>query len=209
MTRIGLIGAGNIGGALARHFAAVGHDVAVSNSRDPQTLAGLVAELGDRARAGTPAEAANFGEIVVVSVPLGRYRDVPVDGTAGKVVIDTNNYYPSRDGQIAELDHDSATSSGLLAEHLPDAKVVKAFNQIGAANLAADGKPAGDPARTAIPIAGDDAGAKAVVARLIESIGFDTVDVGGLDASRIFQPGGPLYQQSTAAQARNIIAANA
>ncbi|MEO6714172.1 MAG: NAD(P)-binding domain-containing protein [Mycobacteriales bacterium] len=154
MARIGIIGAGNIGGALARHFSGAGHDVAVSNSRGPETLTDLVTELGDGARAGTPAEAAEFGDIVVVSVPLFRYREVPAEALAGKIVIDTNNYYPSRDGQFAQLDEDSVTSSELVAAHLSGARVVKAFNQIAAARLAGDALPAGDARRTAIPIAG-------------------------------------------------------
>lgn len=207
MTRIGLIGAGNIGGALARHFVAAGHEVALSNSRGPATLADLVAELGPSARAVTPAEAAAFGDVVVVSVPLKRYREVPTTGMAGKPVIDTNNYYPQRDGQIPELDEDRATSSELLAAHLTGAHVVKAFNQIAAARLATDAKPAGAADRTAIPIAGDDAEVKARIAALIDSIGFDTVDIGGLAASRIFQPGGPLYAQLSADSARAIVAA--
>lgn len=206
MVNIGFVGAGNIGGALARHFAAAGHDVAVSNSRGPESLAALVAELGERGRATTPAEATAFGDLVVVSVPLGRYREVPTEHLVGKTVIDTNNYYPERDGQIPELDNDSTTSSELLAGHLPGAHVVKAFNQLAAARLAADGQPAGAPGRTAIPIAGDDEDAKAVVAALINDIGFDTVDVGGLSASRVFQPAQPLYAQVTAEEARAIIA---
>lgn len=206
MAKIGLIGAGNIGGALARHFVAAGHQVAVSNSRGPETLSALVTELGAGARAVTPAQAAAFGDVVVVSVPLHRYREVPTEGLAGKPVIDTNNYYPQRDGQIAALDDDSTTSSELLAAHLSGAKVVKAFNQIAAANLAAEGTPAGTPDRTAIPIAGDDAAAKATVAALIDGIGFDTVDVGGLADTRILAPGASLYVHVTAAQARAIIA---
>ena len=147
--RIGLIGAGKIGGTLARLFVAQGHEVAVSNSRGPETLADLVAEIGPSARAVTPAEAADFGDVVVVSVPLGRYQEVPTAGVTGKTVIDTNNYYPQRDGHISPLDDDSTTSAELLAKHLPDAHVVKAFNQIRWTNLGADGKPAGTPGRTA------------------------------------------------------------
>ncbi|MEP7055265.1 MAG: NADPH-dependent F420 reductase [Actinomycetota bacterium] len=208
MARIGFIGAGHVGGALARHFAAAGHEVAVSNSRGPETLADLVAELGAGARAVTPAEAAAFGDVVVVSVPMHAYREVPTQGLEGKPVIDTNNYYPQRDGQIAVLDDDSKTSSELLAAHLGTAHVVKAFNQIASANLASEGKPAGTPERTAIPIAGDDAGAKASVAALIDEIGFDTVDIGVLADSRIFQPGAPLYVHVTADEAQAIIAAH-
>lgn len=116
--RIGIIGAGHIGGTLAKHFARVGHEVAVSNSRGPETLEDLVADLGDRARAMTAGDAARFGDVVVVSVPFGRYRELPTDEVAGKVVIDTNNYYPGRDGQFEELDSDRTTSSELLQAHL-------------------------------------------------------------------------------------------
>jgi len=117
--RIGIIGAGHIGGTLAGLFTKAGHEVAVANSRGPETLADLVQQLGPGAHATTPADAATWGEVVVVSVPLHSYRDVPGEGLDGKVVIDTNNYYPQRDGQIRELDDDSTTSSELLAAHLP------------------------------------------------------------------------------------------
>jgi predicted dinucleotide-binding enzyme len=197
MTRIGIIGAGHIGGTLAHLFTAAGHEVAVANSRGPQTLADLVAELGPNARAVTPAEAAAWGDVVVVSVPLHRYVEVPVTGLDDKVVIDTNNYYPQRDGQIVDLDEDTTTSSELLAAHLPRAHVVKAFNQIQWEHLRNDGRPAGSPDRTALPIAGDDAQAKSVVAALIDDIGYDAVDMGPLSAGRLFQPGAVLYRQAT------------
>ena len=191
--RIGLIGAGKIGGTLARLFVAQGHEVAVSNSRGPETLAELVSTLGPQARAVSSAEAAEFGDVVVVSVPLGHYQQVPTTGMAGKPVIDTNNYYPQRDGHISPLDDDSTTSSELLQKHLPDARVVKAFNQIRWTKLGADGVPAGTPGRTGIPVAGDDADAKRVVMDLIDQIGFDAVDTGPLSSSRLFQPNSPLY----------------
>jgi predicted dinucleotide-binding enzyme len=191
--RIGLIGAGHIGGTLARLFVQAGHQVAVSNSRGPQTLVDLVQSLGDNAKATTPQEAAEFGDVVVVSVPLKAYGDVPVEPLAGKVVIDTNNYYAQRDGQIAELDDDSTTSSELLAGHLKNARVVKAFNQLRADHLGERGHPAGAPGRLAIPIAGDDPDAKKVVAHLIDEIGFDAVDTGSLSSGRLFQPGTSLY----------------
>jgi 8-hydroxy-5-deazaflavin:NADPH oxidoreductase len=127
--RIGIIGSGKIGGTLARRFVDAGHEVAVSNSRGPETLEDLVGELGPPAQALTAAEAERFGELVVVSVPLGRYRELPTDSVAGKVVIDTNNYYPQRDGHFAELDHDGTTSSELLQAHLPGARVAKAFTR--------------------------------------------------------------------------------
>src|ERR671911_403306 len=141
MATIGLIGAGHIGAQVARLAVANGYDVVISNSRGPETLSALVAELGPRARAATPDEAARAGDIVVVTVPLKNYRDVPVEPLAGKIVIDTNNYYPERDGHIPELDNESTTTAELLQAHLPTSKVVKAFNHIYAAHLTTDGRP--------------------------------------------------------------------
>src|SRR5436190_230751 len=128
--KIGIIGAGHIGSTLARHFAAAGHDVAISNSRGPETLRDLAAQLRDGVRAMTSEDAARYGELVVVSIPFKNYKDLPAAPLAGKIVIDTNNYYPSRDGQFEELDNDTTTSSELLARHLPGASVVKAFNSM-------------------------------------------------------------------------------
>jgi predicted dinucleotide-binding enzyme len=192
--RIGIIGAGHIGGTLAALFVTAGHEVAVSNSRGPDTLGELVAELGATAHAATTADAAAFGDLLVVSVPFGRYRELPADNVAGKIVVDTNNYYPRRDGDFAELDSDRTTSSELLAAHLAGAKVVKAFNAMYWEHLRGRGRPAGDPERLAIPISGDDADAKQTVAGLIDQIGFDAVDAGGLaDGGRRQQPGSPAY----------------
>ena len=142
MTTIGIIGAGNIGSQVARLAVRSGYTVVISNSRGPETLSGLIAELGPSARAGTVMEAAQSGDIVVVSVPLKNYRTVPVEPLAGKIVIDTNNYYPQRDGRIPELDDESTTTSELLQAHLPTSKVVKAFNHIYAAELTTHGQPA-------------------------------------------------------------------
>ena len=191
--RIGLIGAGRIGGTLARLAVEQGHDVVVSNSRGPRTLSGLVAGLGGDAVAGTVAQAAAVGDIVVVTIPLKSYQQVPAAELTGKTVIDTNNYYPGRDGQFPRLDDGSTTSSELLAAHLPGAHVVKAFNTIYFGDLASQGEPAGTPGRRALPIAGDDAAAKAAVAGLIDQFGFDVVDVGPLAEGRRFQPGTPAY----------------
>jgi predicted dinucleotide-binding enzyme len=192
--RIGIVGAGNIGGTLARHFTQVGHEVAVANSRGPETLQDLVEELGGRARAVTPPEAAEFGEVLVVSVPLGRYRELPAEGAEGKVVIDTNNYYPQRDGRFEELDTDRTTSSELLQEHMRGSRVVKAFNAIYWMRLRDLGRPAGNPERIGIPISGDDAEAKRVVVALIDEIGFEAVDAGTLsEGGRKHQPGTPVY----------------
>jgi len=193
MTTLGLIGAGHIGSQLARLAIANGYSVVISNSRGPQTLSGLVAELGTKARAATPAEAAKAGDIVVVTLPLKNYKTVPVEPLAGKVVIDTNNYYPQRDGQIPELDNESTTVSELLQAHLPKSKVVKAFNHLYAASLTTDGQPAGSNNRRALVIAGDDKDAKETVTRLIDQFGFDTVDVGPLKEGWRIQRDTPGY----------------
>jgi predicted dinucleotide-binding enzyme len=193
MATIGLIGAGKIGSQLARLAVKNGHDVVVSNSRGPETLAGLIEELGPRARAGTPVEAATAGDIVVVTIPLKNYGKVPVEPLAGKVVVDTNNYYPQRDGHIAALDDETTTTAELLQAHLPASKVVKAFNHIYAAALTTDGQPAGTANRRALVIAGDDRDAKATVARLIDQFGFDVVDAGPLKEGWRIQRDTPGY----------------
>jgi predicted dinucleotide-binding enzyme len=193
VSTIGLIGAGHIGSQVARLAVGAGHNVVISNSRGPETLAGLVAELGPRARAATPEEAARDGDIVVVTIPLKNYRSVPVEPLVGKVVIDTNNYYPERDGQIPELDNESTTTSELLQAHVPRAKVVKAFNHIYASQLTTDGRPAGTPNRRALVIAGDDEGAKATVTKLLDEFGFDTVDAGPLREGWRIQRDTPGY----------------
>ena len=193
MTTVGLIGSGHIGGTVAALATAAGYDVVLSNSRGPQTLADLVAELGPHARAATAAEAAEAGDLVVVSIPLRAYRDVPVEPLAGKVVIDTNNYYPQRDGQIPELDDESTTVSELLQRHLPDARVVKGFNNIMFRPLRSLARPHGAPDRTALPIAGDDPDAKAAVTAFLDAIGYDTVDAGPLAEGWRFQRDTPAY----------------
>jgi predicted dinucleotide-binding enzyme len=193
MTTIGFIGAGHIGGQLARLAVANGYDVVISNSRGPESLAALVEELGPRARAGTSEQAATAGDIVVVTIPLKNYRSVPVAPLAHKLVIDTNNYYPGRDGHIAELDDESTTTAELLQAHLPSSKVVKAFNHIQAAHLTAHAQAPGTPNRRALVIAGDDAAAKATVVRLIDQFGFDTVDAGPLREGWRIQRDTPGY----------------
>jgi predicted dinucleotide-binding enzyme len=190
---IGIIGAGNIGSVLAKLAVEHGHTVVIANSRGPQTLRDLVADLGPSAKAATAAEAAADGDIVVVTIPLKAYRTVPATPLAGKVVIDTNNYYPGRDGQFPELDNGSTTSSELLQTHLPSSRVVKAFNHLYAADIGAHGQPSGSPGRRALVIAGDDADAKAEVSALMDDFGFDVVDAGLLAEGRRFQPGTPAY----------------
>jgi hypothetical protein len=193
MTTLGLIGSGNIGSAVAGLAVAAGDKVVLSNSRGPETLIGLVNELGPLASAATAQEAAESGELVVVTIPLKAYRSVPVEPLAGKIVIDTNNYYWQRDGHIAELDDESTTSAELLQQHLPQSTVVKAFNHITSADLASHGQPAGTPNRRALAIAGDDADAKSVVTALLDSFGYDVVDAGPLAEGWRFQPDTPAY----------------
>jgi predicted dinucleotide-binding enzyme len=205
---IGLIGAGHIGSQLARLAVQHGYDVVLSNSRGPDSLKNLVSELGPRARAGTSQQAAEAGDIVVVTIPLKSIEDVPVAPLAGKIVIDTNNYYPERDGRIAELDEERATTAELLQRHLPASKVVKAFNHIYAAALTTDGQPAGTPNRRALAIAGNDAEAKRTVTRLIDQFGFDVVDIGPLSDSWRIQRDTPGYgPRRTAEELRRDLAA--
>ena len=205
---IGLIGAGHIGSQIARLAVSNNYNVVISNSRGPDTLSTLVAELGPRARAATPADAAKAGDLVVVTVPLKNYRSVPVEPLAGKIVIDTNNYYPERDGHIAELDNESTTTSELLQAHLPTSKVVKAFNHIYAAALTTDGQAAGTKNRRALVVAGNDQGAKATVTRLLDEFGFDTVDAGPLMEGWRIQRDTPGYgPRRTAEELRRDLAA--
>ena len=191
---LGLIGSGNIGSAVARLAVAAGLDVVLSNSRGPETLADLVAELGEHARAATPAEAARAGDLVVATVPLKAYHHLPVAALAGKIVIDTMNYYPEH-AQIAELETTDLTSSALVQRHLADAHVVKAFNNIDFRRLFTLARPAGAVDRSALPIAGDDKAAKTQVAQLLDTLGYDTVDIGALADSWRSQPGTPVYVQ--------------
>ena len=208
MTTLGLIGAGHIGSQIARLAVSHGFAVVISNSRGPETLAPLVAELGPRARAATAVDAAKAGDLVVVTVPLKHYRQVPVEPLAGKIVIDTNNYYPQRDGHIPELDNESTTTAELLQAHLPKSRVVKAFNHIYAAQLTTDGRPSGSKDRRALVIAGDDRDAKATVTDLLDTFGFDTVDAGPLKEGWRIQRDTPGYgPRRTAEELRRDLAA--
>jgi predicted dinucleotide-binding enzyme len=192
--KIGIIGAGNIGGTLTRRFCALGHKVFVANSRGPETLADLAAETG--ATPVTVEQAAQAGDVVIVTIPLKNVASLPGDLFAkaqkNVVVVDTGNYYPrQRDGQISEIE-DGLTESQWVEKRL-GRPVVKAFNNIYAEHLHKLGRPPGIPGRIALPIAGDDAAAKAVVLRLIDELGFDGVDAGGLDESWRQQPDTPVY----------------
>ncbi|AWB94287.1 NADP oxidoreductase [Agromyces badenianii] len=204
-TDIGIIGAGHIGGTLARGLVALGHRVTIANSRGPETLAELVAELGPNAKAGTPTEAAEAGEFVIVTVPLKAYRDIPAEPLAGKIVIDTNNYYWERDGHVAELDAGEATVSGLLQAHLPQSKVAKGFNHITSTSILTDGTPAGTPERRALATASDFEEAAALVTALYDDLGYDTVVIGPLEESWRAERDQPAYVSS---QNRDELVAN-
>ncbi|MEV6588237.1 NADPH-dependent F420 reductase [Streptomyces acidicola] len=190
---LGLIGSGMIGGSLARLAVGAGLDVVLSNSRGPETLADLVAELGAHARAATPDEAARDGDLVVATVPLHAYDQLPAAALAGRTVIDTMNYYPERDGRVTELDAGELTCSALVQRHLAGAHVVKAFNNIDFRRLFTSARPAGAPDRSALPVAGDDPAAKADAARLLDLLGYDAVDIGTLADSWRSEPGTPVY----------------
>ncbi|MFE7843771.1 NADPH-dependent F420 reductase [Microbacterium sp. NPDC057407] len=193
MTTVGIIGAGNIGSTLARGLVDRGYDVVISNSRGPETLSGLVEDLGPKARAATVTDAAASGDIVIVTVPLKAYRDVPAEPLAGKIVLDTNNYYWERDGRVAALDEKQTTTTGLLQEHLPESKVVKAFNHIGSAEILTTGSPAGTPGRRALATASDHPDAVALVTALYDEFGFDTVDIGSVGESWRVERDQPAY----------------
>ena len=174
---------GHIGSHVARAAIANGYDVIIANSREPETLAGLVAELGPNARAATAAEAAGAADVAVVTVPFKAYASIPVEPLAGKIVIDTNNYYWERDGRVATLDEGRDTVTGMLQKHLPTSHVAKGFNHIGANDITSDGKPAGSADRRAIATASDFEDAAAFVTHLYDQFGFDTVNIGPLSES--------------------------
>jgi 8-hydroxy-5-deazaflavin:NADPH oxidoreductase len=206
VTTIGIIGSGHVGSNLAKAAVARGYDVVLGNSQGPSSLTGLVVSLGSRARAGTPAEAAAAADFAIVAIPITGVSGIPVEPLAGKVVIATINYFPQRDGHIAEIDNGTTTVPGVLQAHLPDSKVVRAFSMLDAADMSGDGHPQGDPKRRALALAGDDPSAKALVSRLYDEFGFDTVDLGGLNESWRVDPGQPAFvvRQNTAELEANV-----
>jgi 8-hydroxy-5-deazaflavin:NADPH oxidoreductase len=193
MTTVGFIGSGHIGSTVARLSVAAGYRVILSNSRGPETLRELAGELGPLAVAATAEQAADGGDIVVVTIPFHAYQTVPAAPLAAKPAIDTCNYYPQRDGQVAELDSGSVTSSELIQRHLAAAGVVKAFNNIFYQHLLSLSRPSGAADRSFLPIAGDDADAKAEVTTFLDAIGYGAVDAGALAESWRQEPGTPVY----------------
>ncbi|MDQ0644314.1 NADPH-dependent F420 reductase [Microbacterium murale] len=207
MTTLGIIGAGHIGSQVARAAITAGYDVVISNSRGPETLSDLVAELGPKAKAATAADAGAAGDVVVVTVPLHALSQIPVEPLAGKIVLDTNNYYFERDGHIDALDKGETTVSQLLQEHLPTSKVAKAFNHIGSGDITVDVAPAGEPNRRALATSSDFPEAADFVTTLYDQIGFDTVDVSPLSESWRVERDRPAYVvRQTAAELRANLA---
>jgi predicted dinucleotide-binding enzyme len=209
--KIGIIGAGKIGANAAKLFVEAGNDVAISNSRGPETLKELMFELGNRAKAVRTEEAAKFGDVVLISIPFGKYQELPPEPFEGKIVIDSNNYYPQRDGNFVELDQKNITSSELLAAHLKGARIVKGFNTIWSEHLRSQGDvnlPTEN--RRAIFIASDDASAKKIVSKLIDEIGFTAVDTGNLsEGGKFQQPGAAIYNNIlTAKEAHALLEKN-
>lgn len=196
--KIGIIGSGNIGATAARLFVNAGHQVAISNSRGPESLAELAEELGDNAMAVDVDAAIHFGDVILLAIPFGRYKELPFSHFEDKLVIDATNYYPERDGNFAELDEGKTTSSEMVAEFLGGGRIVKAFNTIWFEHLKSEGNtdlPLDE--RRVIFIAGDDSGAKTIVADLIEDIGFAAVDTGFLsEGGEMQKPGTPIYNKS-------------
>ena len=200
---IGIIGSGNIGATAARLFASTGHNVAISNSRGPESLRDLVSDIGGNVHAATVDEAEDFGDVVLLAIPLYTYEKLPADRFAGKIMVDANNYYPGRDG---EMDFDGRTSSEALSEYLPGARLVNAFNTMYYGTLATQGRKSGQD-RLLLFVAGDDEDAKATVSRLIRDIGFTPVDTGSLaEGGSRQQPDSPIYNKPmTEDQARQAL----
>lgn len=208
MATIGIIGSGNIGSNVARAAIAADHTAVLSNSRGPDSLMELIAELGPGATAATPADAAAAGDLVLVAIPLKEIDSLPTEQLVGKVVMDANNYYPGRDGRIEELDSNSTTTSELLQALLPGSHVVKVFNNINAKDIPVQGTAPGTPDRRALPIAGNDPGAKHAVMEFLGSVGYDAVDMGDLSESWRSERDTPVYGRPTTAEELREMLAN-
>jgi predicted dinucleotide-binding enzyme len=190
---VGFIGSGAIASALARLSVAVGLRVVMSNSRGPETLTDLVEELGGHARAATPKEAARSGDLVVLAPPLNAYNKLPVEALTGKILIDTMNYYPTRDGQITVLDSAELTSSELVQKYLKGARLIKGLNNLDAPHLFINARPHEQSSRTTVLVAGDDPEAKQQVITFMRAIGYEAIDIGPLSESWRVEPGTPIH----------------
>ena len=208
MATFGIIGVGNVGSQVARLAVAQGNDVVVANSRGPETLTELVAELGPRARAATAEEAAAAADVAVVSVPLRAYREIPVEPLGGKIVLDTNNYMVWRDGHLPDIDSGRVTEHELRQQQLPTSRLAKAFTHVQAPNLFRLARPAGAPDRLALSVSSNHPDAVAFVTRLYDQIGYDTVDNSPLRESWRTTPGTPAWfhhdRQGREALAENL-----
>lgn len=193
MAKIGIIGSGAIGSGLARLAVDAGHEVLIANSRGPESLADLVGELGERASAGSVEDAAGFGDLTILSIPLTAYAALPSEKLAGRTVLSTGNYYPSRDGRIAELDSLELTTAEYEQHLIPGAVIVKAFNNIVAHHIPLLTRPAGSPDRSALAVYGDDTDAKILVGAIVDSFGFDPLDAGTLAESWRTEPESGAY----------------
>ena len=189
--KIGIIGSGSIGGTLTRRLQGLGHDVTVANSRGPQSLKQLTQETG--AHAGTVEGTAQNADLVVLAIPVGAVTTLPLSAFSNKIVVDADNYFAEKDGDISEISDQSLSSSRWTADHFPGARVVKAFNTVVAPHLLDRGRPAGEDGRIGMAVAGDDPSAKRTVMSMVDELGFDPVDAGTLDESWRMQPNTPVY----------------
>lgn len=207
MKRIGIIGSGSIGAAIARLAVTAGYEVLIANSRGPESLTDRISELGPQAQAGDVRATVEFGDVPVLAIPLAAYANLPIDAFAGKTILSTGNYYPARDSRIEQLDSLESATAEYERELLPDTLIVKAFNNIVAHHIP---NLAHSTPRTALPIAGDDSAAKARVAAIVDDLGFDTVDAGTLAESWRFEPESgaytPIYAASADGFARDYLA---
>jgi predicted dinucleotide-binding enzyme len=196
--KIGIIGAGNIGATAAKLFAEAGYDVAISNSRGPESLDKLSQEIGVNVNPMEMEDAAKFGEVVLIAIPFGKYQTLPAEKLVNKIVIDAGNYYPERDGTFAEIESGKITSSELVAGHLKGSTIVKAFNTIWSEHLKTQGdkdQPFGN--RRVIFVCGDDSDAKHIVSKMIREIGFGAYDTGNLsEGGKTQAPGSAIYNRN-------------
>lgn len=193
--KIGIIGAGRLGTALARSLSKVGYDVSITNSRDTTSLSLQVKILMPNVKPRNTSDLVSWADVIILAVPLPRFRQLPLEGMRRKIVIDAMNYWAPVDGKLPEFDAFAGSSSELVAQTIPTTRLVKTFNSVAYSELEEPNLPKGDLKRRAIPLAGNDDSAKLVAAELIDTIGFDPVDLGNLVQGRLFQPGTKLFDQ--------------